>query len=451
MAAVIVSALMTPVDALLARAMEAWRPPPRLRLSEWADQHFYLSAESAAEPGRWRTLPYQRGIMDAITDPEVTQVSVMKSARIGYTKCINAAVGYYMHQDPCPIMVVQPTIEDAQGYSKEEIAPMLRDCPTLAAIVPEPKTRDSDNTILLKRFPAARCRSSAPTARAASAACRARSSSSTRPTAIRRAPAPRATRFSSAFAAPSTTGTARSSSAARRRSPASAASSGCSRRRPAAVLRAVPALRRHAGPAFPQFPGRKASRSSRVRVSGVRSRDRAPAQARDGQAGEWRRSARAVPGLPAPAPFNGHASFHIWAAYSFSPNASWGQLCTEFVARERGRAPEDLRQHRARRDRGRNAARRRSGSACTSDANVPDRQLPAGVLFLTAGVDVQKDRLVYEVVGWGRDKRSWSIDAGAARRHLRHDAERILAGARGAARAAFRTRRLDCRSRCWRR
>jgi phage terminase large subunit GpA-like protein len=35
-------------------------------------------------------------------------------------------------QDPCPILVVQPTVEDAKGYSKEEIAPMLRDCEVLA-------------------------------------------------------------------------------------------------------------------------------------------------------------------------------------------------------------------------------------------------------------------------------------------------------------------------------
>jgi phage terminase large subunit GpA-like protein len=81
--------------------------------------------------------------MDAITDPTVTQVSVMKSARVGYTKIMNATIGYYIHQDPCPIMVVQPTIEDAQGYSKEEIAPMLRDCRRRSPRLCRPKTRDS--------------------------------------------------------------------------------------------------------------------------------------------------------------------------------------------------------------------------------------------------------------------------------------------------------------------
>src|SRR6185436_19011328 len=108
---------------------------------------------SAADPGRWRTLPYQRGPMEAITDPLVESVTLMKSARVGFTKMLNAAIGYHIHQDPCPIMVVQPTIEDAQGYSKEEIAPMLRDCPALAAIIPEARAKDADNTILHKLFP----------------------------------------------------------------------------------------------------------------------------------------------------------------------------------------------------------------------------------------------------------------------------------------------------------
>lgn len=77
------------LDAVIARSMLAWKPPERLSLSEWADRHFILSAESAAEPGRWHTLPYQRGIMDAITDPAVTEVTLMKSARVGYALALD--------------------------------------------------------------------------------------------------------------------------------------------------------------------------------------------------------------------------------------------------------------------------------------------------------------------------------------------------------------------------
>lgn len=130
---------------------EAWRPPRRLTLSEWSDKYARLSAESSADAGNWRTLPYQRGMLDAMTDPTVERVIVIKSARVGYTKAVNNLVGYHMHQDPCPIMVVQPTVEDAEGYSKEEIATMIRDTPALAGLVVE-GAKKSASTILHKQF-----------------------------------------------------------------------------------------------------------------------------------------------------------------------------------------------------------------------------------------------------------------------------------------------------------
>ena len=139
---------MRRIELIEKKAYMAFKPPKKLSLSEWADENAYLSAESSAEGGRWRTLPYQKGIMDAITDPEIEQVTVMKSARVGYSKILNHVVAYHIHQDPAPIMLVQPTIEDAQGYSKEEIAPMLRDTPVLKGLVSEAKAKDGANTIL---------------------------------------------------------------------------------------------------------------------------------------------------------------------------------------------------------------------------------------------------------------------------------------------------------------
>ena len=144
---------MSNIDLLEKKALLAFKPPKKLTLSEWADENAFLSAESSAEGGRWRTLPYQKGMMDAITDPAVEQVTVMKSARVGYSKILNHVIGYHIHQDPAPIMLVQPTIEDAQGYSKEEIAPMLRDTPVLKGLVSEAKAKDGANTILQKQFP----------------------------------------------------------------------------------------------------------------------------------------------------------------------------------------------------------------------------------------------------------------------------------------------------------
>ena len=71
---------MASINAIATTALLAFKPPEKLTLSEWADRFAYLSVESSAEGGRWHTLPYQKGIMDAITDPKLEQITVMKSA-----------------------------------------------------------------------------------------------------------------------------------------------------------------------------------------------------------------------------------------------------------------------------------------------------------------------------------------------------------------------------------
>ena len=74
---------------------------------------------------------YQRGIMEAISEPMVETVVVKTSAQVGKTECILNAVGYYVDQDPSPIMVVMPTERDAETWSKDRFAPMARDTPCL--------------------------------------------------------------------------------------------------------------------------------------------------------------------------------------------------------------------------------------------------------------------------------------------------------------------------------
>src|SRR4030066_41197 len=116
------------------RVFAKWLPPPDLTLSQWAEANVFLSSENSAEPGKWHAYSYQVGIMDALTDAANEYVTFQKSARVGYTKIINWDIAYNIHQSPCPILVVQPTIEDAQGYSKDEIVPMLRDTPVLVPV-----------------------------------------------------------------------------------------------------------------------------------------------------------------------------------------------------------------------------------------------------------------------------------------------------------------------------
>jgi phage terminase large subunit GpA-like protein len=147
-------------------AKQAWRrrraellrrvlaPPPRLTISEWADRYRMLSREASAEPGKWSTAraPYLRGIMDACSDPLIEHVVIMKAAQIGGTEIINNIVGYYIDQDPAPILVLQPTLDQAKSWSTDRLAPMLRDTPRLKGKVKDPRSRDSGNTMLHKAF-----------------------------------------------------------------------------------------------------------------------------------------------------------------------------------------------------------------------------------------------------------------------------------------------------------
>lgn len=136
------------------RILARLKPSPRLDLSEWADRNRYLSREGSAEPGRWSTsrAEYQRGIMDAITDPGIERVVVMKGAQIGWTEIINNGLGYYVDHDPSPVLVIQPTVEMAEAWSKERLAPMIRDTPVIRGKFKDPRSRDSGNTLRHKEF-----------------------------------------------------------------------------------------------------------------------------------------------------------------------------------------------------------------------------------------------------------------------------------------------------------
>ena len=135
--------------------MAGMLPPDDLTVTEWAEQNRRLSAESAAEPGPWRTerTPYLREPMNAWTDPKIRHIVMVAASQVGKSEFLNNCIGYVIDQDPGSILFVHPTTIDAKEYSKLRIAPMIRDCPTLRKKVSDPKSRDSGNTILQKTYP----------------------------------------------------------------------------------------------------------------------------------------------------------------------------------------------------------------------------------------------------------------------------------------------------------
>ena len=133
---------------------KSFATPPQMTVSDWADRYRKLSKESSAEAGQWKTsrAEYQREMMNAISDDDVETVVFMTSSQVGKSEILNNTLGYYIDYDPAPILFVQPTEDMAKSYSNDRIAPMIRDCPTLSAKVADSKSRDSGNTIMHKRF-----------------------------------------------------------------------------------------------------------------------------------------------------------------------------------------------------------------------------------------------------------------------------------------------------------
>lgn len=132
------------------------KPEPILTVSEWADENRLLDSQSAAMPGRYRTsvTPFLREIMDNLGEyAEVEEVICMKGAQIGVTEAGLNWIGYTIDVSPCPILLVEPTKEVVELVSKTRIQPMLESSPGLREKVKPARSRDSGNTLTKKEFP----------------------------------------------------------------------------------------------------------------------------------------------------------------------------------------------------------------------------------------------------------------------------------------------------------
>lgn len=148
------SAQPTELRATIRTFLDLFALPPVLTVAEWADQFRYLSSESSSKRGKWKSLPFQIKPMEDVTAPDVRCLVLMWASQItGKTEIVNNSIGRFIDLDPCPILVLQPTVEMAEAWSKERLAPMLRDTPRLRGRIRDAKSRDSNNTILHKAFP----------------------------------------------------------------------------------------------------------------------------------------------------------------------------------------------------------------------------------------------------------------------------------------------------------
>jgi phage terminase large subunit GpA-like protein len=404
-----------------------YAPPPSLTLSEWADAYRMLSSESASEPGRWRTDRFEpmREIMDAMSDPTVERVSVMKPAQIGWTELIGNLVGYVMDQEPGPLLVVQPTVDLAKMWSKERFDPMLRDTGRLHGMVTETARREKDQTILRKTFPGGFM---AITGANAAAGLRSRpvrhligderdawplsSKGSAKVDSKTGATGEgdpwllgvkRTTTFWNRKLVEGSTPTVRGFSAIERSYEQGSQAQyhvACPHCGHEQTLRWSNLEWEKGRPETAQYRCGDVSKDGEV-TSGCGLM--IPHSMKGGlvRRGQW---VHACPDRTR------HRSFWINALYS--PWLSWSELVGEWIAAY-GK-PEELKVFVNTRlaETWEDAGERMSEDALQARAEQYEAEVPAGVVVITIGVDLQGDRLEYVVVGWGAGEESWRLDYG---------------------------------------
>lgn len=388
-------------------------PPRRLRLSEWAEENYRLSSETSAQEGAFQPHPFQVGILDALTDPTIERVSVLKGARVGWTTMVKCLLAYHIAQEPCPIMYVLPTLDDCEAFSKQEISPMIRDVELLHGKVADAKSRDSGNTLRLKNFTGGFLQLVGANA----------------PTGFRRV-AIRVLVFDEADGYPDSAGTEGDPiELAERRT-----QTFWNRK---ILMGTTPKVKgfskietafgegdqRYYFVPCPLCGHRQVLRFNADRKSpgGIRWEKDKPEtawyeceeckkkiphkkKAWMVERGEWRATN--------PEAKKKHASFHIWAGYSLDQNASWALIAEKFLkAKEH---PDTLQTfvntwlgELWEPDLGEKID---AGGLYSRREEYGTEPIPEGVLLVTAAVDVQEDRTEVELRGWGVGEESWGLE-----------------------------------------
>ncbi len=396
-------------DDILRIWRKGMRPDPDLTVSEWADQHRWLSSRAAAEPGRYRTAraPYLREIMDALSPRHPAQrISFMKAAQVGATEAGNNWIGFVIHHAPGPMLAVLPTVEMAKRTSRGRLDPLIAESPALRERVNPARSRDAGNSMLSKEFPGGIL-----VLTGANSA-----------TGLRSMPAryvfldevdaypPSADEEGD----PVTLAEARTSTFSHRRKVFMVSTPtirGLSR-----IEREFEASdqRRYFMPCphcehmqWLQFERlRWAPNQPETAAYHCEACEKPIAEHHKTQMlehGEWRATATSA---------DPHSiGFHISALYSPLGWKSWAQIAREWLAAQ---GSEEMM---------RAARNTLLGETWVESGDAPEwqrlaerreaygaAQIPMGGLFLTAGVDVQKDRIEVDVWAWGRGLESWLVD-----------------------------------------
>ncbi len=144
--------------AALARAFQSakqhLRPPPNLKPSEWAETNVKIPVGNAV-PGfiRFDNAPYQRDPLDMLVDPDCYRITLMWAAQVGKTQLALCGQGYHIAMRPMSQMMMQPSQSDLQVWMNSKFNPMVDANPTIRDRLAKPRGRDGVNNSSMKSYP----------------------------------------------------------------------------------------------------------------------------------------------------------------------------------------------------------------------------------------------------------------------------------------------------------
>lgn len=141
------------IEQITAKALRALIPPPRLRLSEWIEENVNLPEGVSAQPGPVQLWPFQREIADAIGDPSLERVTLVKPVRVGFTTLLTSAVASFIANEPAPILCLLPAEADCRDYMVSDVEPIFAASPAVAKALAYDLDGDDRNTLMSRRFP----------------------------------------------------------------------------------------------------------------------------------------------------------------------------------------------------------------------------------------------------------------------------------------------------------
>jgi phage terminase large subunit GpA-like protein len=141
---------------IMSASLQAVQPIEIEDLDDWSDKYRELPTETSAEHGQWSTdrFPFLRRIMKCLSPSSIAKEIVsIKGSQLGFTEICLCWILYISKMNPGPSMYVQKTGDAAQDFSKQKLKPSIEICPAVADTLGDDKAKSLSNTWDNKGFP----------------------------------------------------------------------------------------------------------------------------------------------------------------------------------------------------------------------------------------------------------------------------------------------------------